>query len=104
MLALTFPNFDPVAFQFGPLVVRWYALAYIVGLLIGWKYTVWLNRRPAGWCPQVALDDFLAWAVIGIILGGAHRLRAVLSAGLFPAEFRWPFSNCGMAACHSMVG
>jgi phosphatidylglycerol---prolipoprotein diacylglyceryl transferase len=70
MLALTFPNFDPVAFQFGPLVVRWYALAYIVGLLIGWKYTVWLNRRPAGLVPQVALDDFLAWAVIGIILGG----------------------------------
>lgn len=70
MLALTFPDFDPVALEFGPLVVRWYALAYIVGLLIGWKYAVWLNRRPAGLVPQAALDDFLAWAVIGIILGG----------------------------------
>ena len=70
MLALTFPDFDPVAFEFGPLVVRWYALAYIVGLLVGWRYTGWLNRRPAGLMPQIALDDFLAWAVIGIILGG----------------------------------
>lgn len=70
MLALTFPNFDPVAFEIGPLVVRWYALAYIVGLILGWKYAVWLNRRPAGLVPQAALDDFLAWAVIGIVLGG----------------------------------
>ena len=70
MLALAFPNFDPVAFEIGPLVVRWYALAYIVGLIIGWKYAVWLNRRPAGLVPQAALDDFLAWAVIGIVLGG----------------------------------
>ncbi|MDF2763098.1 MAG: prolipoprotein diacylglyceryl transferase [Rhodospirillales bacterium] len=70
MLALPFPNIDPVAFEIGPLVVRWYALAYIVGLIIGWKYAVWLNRRPAGLVPQAALDDFLAWAVIGIVLGG----------------------------------
>jgi phosphatidylglycerol---prolipoprotein diacylglyceryl transferase len=70
MLALPFPNIDPVAFEFGPLVVRWYALAYIVGLILGWKYTAWLNRRPAGLVPQAALDDFLAWAVIGIVLGG----------------------------------
>ncbi len=70
ILALTFPDFDPVAFEFGPLVVRWYALAYVVGLLIGWKYTVWLNRRPVGLVPQAALDDFVAWAVIGIVLGG----------------------------------
>ena len=70
MLAIPFPNIDPVAFELGPLVVRWYALAYIVGLLLGWKYAVWLNRRPAGLVPQDALDDFLAWAVIGIVLGG----------------------------------
>lgn len=76
MLALPFPDIDPVAFELGPLVVRWYALAYIFGLLIGWKYAVWLNRRPAGLVPQAALDDFLAWAVIGIVLGG--RLGYVL--------------------------
>ena len=76
MLVLPFPNIDPVAFEAGPLVVRWYALAYIFGLLIGWKYAVWLNRRPVGLVPKAALDDFLAWAVIGIVLGG--RLGYVL--------------------------
>jgi prolipoprotein diacylglyceryltransferase len=93
MLALPFPNIDPVAFEFGPLVVRWYALAYIVGLILGWKYTAWLNRRPAGLVPQAALDDFLAWAVIGIVLGG--RIGYVL--------FRSPSSSCGAAACRSMA-
>ena len=70
LLFLKFPAFDPVLVSFGPFQIRWYALAYIVGLIIGWKYAVWLNRRPAGLVPQAALDDFLAWAVIGIVLGG----------------------------------
>lgn len=83
MLALTFPDFDPVALEFGPLVVRWYALAYVVGLLIGWKYTVWLNRRPAGLVPQDALDDFLAWAVIGIVLGGRFGYVLFYQPGYF---------------------
>lgn len=76
LLAIPFPAIDPVAFEIGPLVVRWYALAYITGILAGWKYCQWLNRRPSGLVPQTALDDFLAWAVLGIILGG--RLGYVL--------------------------
>ena len=76
LLAIPFPDIDPVAFEIGPLVVRWYALAYIAGILAGWKYCQWLNRRPAGLVAQTALDDFLAWAVLGIILGG--RLGYVL--------------------------
>jgi phosphatidylglycerol:prolipoprotein diacylglycerol transferase len=70
MLALPFPDIDPIAFEIGPLAVRWYALAYIVGLIVGWKYAVWLNRRPAGLAPKTVLDDFLVLAVIGIVLGG----------------------------------
>src|SRR5262249_54776845 len=70
MLVLTFPNFDPIAFEFGPLIMRWYALAYIVGIVAAWKYISWLNRRPAGLIAQAALDDFLALAVLGIVLGG----------------------------------
>ena len=76
LLAIPFPDIDPVAFEIGPLIVRWYALAYIAGILAGWKYCQWLNRRPAGLVPQTALDDFLAWAVLGVILGG--RLGYVL--------------------------
>jgi len=76
LLAIPFPDIDPVAFEIGPLIVRWYALAYIAGILAGWKYCQWLNRRPAGLVSQTALDDFLAWAVLGVILGG--RLGYVL--------------------------
>jgi phosphatidylglycerol:prolipoprotein diacylglycerol transferase len=74
--ALLFPQFDPVIVQVGPLAIRWYAVAYIAGLLIGWR----LLRRLVLWTPAVATpaqaDDFLTWAVLGVVLGG--RLGYVL--------------------------
>ncbi len=62
---------DPVAFQLGPLIIRWYALAYLAGFLLGWKYCLSLvtdkdNERPN----KDDVDDFLTWAVIAVILGG----------------------------------
>ena len=52
-LVLPFPNIDPVIFAvhlFGiELAIRWYALAYIAGLLLGWRYVVALCRRPGLW-------------------------------------------------------
>ena len=73
---LLFPQFDPVIVQFGPLAIRWYALAYIVSLVIGWR----LVRRFALLAPAVAtplqVDDFLTWATLGVVLGG--RLGYVL--------------------------
>jgi phosphatidylglycerol---prolipoprotein diacylglyceryl transferase len=70
MLALVFPPLDPVALSVGPLVIRWYALAYLAGFIIGWRYCQYLARQnPKG--PKPALyDDFLTWAVIGVVLGG----------------------------------
>jgi phosphatidylglycerol:prolipoprotein diacylglycerol transferase len=35
-----FPNFDPVLIHLGPIAIRWYALAYIAGILLGWRYGV----------------------------------------------------------------
>jgi phosphatidylglycerol---prolipoprotein diacylglyceryl transferase len=71
-----FPQFDPVALQLGPFAIRWYALAYITALLLGWR----LARRLAVRSPRVATpeqtDDFLTWATLGVILGG--RLGYVL--------------------------
>ncbi|MFC0409562.1 prolipoprotein diacylglyceryl transferase [Roseomonas elaeocarpi] len=68
--ALLFPAFDPVAVQLGPFVIRWYALAYIVGIVIGWQ----LVRRLVRLAPEVAtreqVDDFVTWATLGIVLGG----------------------------------
>jgi phosphatidylglycerol:prolipoprotein diacylglycerol transferase len=73
---LLFPQFDPVIVQLGPLSIRWYALAYITSLVIGW----WLVRRFARMAPPVAtelqVDDFLTWATLGVVLGG--RLGYVL--------------------------
>ena len=41
-----FPDLDPVAIQIGPLAIRWYALAYIAGLIGGWQYCLRLAKRP----------------------------------------------------------
>ena len=71
-----FPNFDPVLIQIGPFAIRWYALAYIIGILLGWwlarfflkKPCLWKERQPP-YAPEV-MDDFVSWATLGIILGG----------------------------------
>jgi phosphatidylglycerol:prolipoprotein diacylglycerol transferase len=74
--ALTIPGFDLFNIAIGPLHLRWYALAYIAGLVLGWRWMVWLIRRDRLWTPgQPALsvpqtDDFLFWATLGVILGG----------------------------------
>lgn len=70
MSGLPFPNIDPVAIEIGPLAIRWYALAYVAGILLGWRYCLRLARRDdTRWNPR-DFDDFVVWAVLGIILGG----------------------------------
>lgn len=69
-MGLIFPAIDPVAVQIGPLAVRWYALAYVMGLVAGWQYV----RRLAG-TQRIELsiemvDDLLLWIMLGVILGG----------------------------------
>ena len=72
-----FPNIDPVALQIGPLVIRWYALAYIAGFLGGWKYCMHLAGLDHSTRPhREDIDDFLPWTILGVILGG--RLGFVL--------------------------
>lgn len=74
--ALAYPHIDPVAFSVGPVLVRWYSLAYIFGLGLGWLYMVRLVRLPKLICRREDVDDFLTWAMIGTIIGG--RLGYVL--------------------------
>lgn len=69
-MALEFPNIDPVLMHLGPLPIRWYSLAYIAGILLGWKMAVYLSRKYAKLIDKPYLDDFVIWATIGIILGG----------------------------------
>jgi phosphatidylglycerol:prolipoprotein diacylglycerol transferase len=66
---LTFPNIDPVALAIGPLVIRWYALAYVAGIVLGNIYVAWLNRKHS-FFSKAALDDLILYAVLGVILGG----------------------------------
>jgi phosphatidylglycerol:prolipoprotein diacylglycerol transferase len=80
-LSLPFPDFDPVLVQIGPLAIRWYALAYIVGILGGWMYARRIIRAEGLWGGKAPLtvvdfDDFILWVTLGIILGG--RLGYVL--------------------------
>lgn len=67
---LIFPNFDPVALHLGSLAIRWYALAYIVAFILALP----LAKRLMGLTPKVVgakiVDDFLFYAVLGVLLGG----------------------------------
>lgn len=76
LLALPFPAIDPVAISLGPLHVRWYALAYIVGIVLAWVYCRALARRPESPATVAAVDDLVFWATLGILIGG--RLGMVL--------------------------
>lgn len=82
---MPFPNFDPVLIHLGPIAIRWYALAYIAGILLGWRYGVGLIRNAKLWPPSqppittVQMDDLILWVTLGIIVGG--RLGYVLFYG-----------------------
>lgn len=73
---MIFPDFDPVLVHLGPLAIRWYALAYVAGILIGWRYVVRLVREPELWGPagppanQTQIDDLVLWITLGVIVGG----------------------------------
>jgi len=70
ILAIPYPNIDPVLFSIGPLVIRWYALAYIFGLLLAWWYVRWLVSRTPHAASKGQVDDFLTWVMVGVVLGG----------------------------------
>ncbi|UPJ51224.1 prolipoprotein diacylglyceryl transferase [Bradyrhizobium sp. 200] len=74
-LTIAFPVFDPVAFSIGWFAIRWYALAYIGGIVLGWIYARSLVKKERLWggpvpITLVQLDDFILWVTIGIIVGG----------------------------------
>jgi phosphatidylglycerol:prolipoprotein diacylglycerol transferase len=78
---VTFPQIDPVALWIGPFAIRWYALAYVLSLVLGWWLARSLCRREALWggTPPLndhGVDDFLLYMAAGIVLGG--RLGYVL--------------------------
>ncbi len=93
-LLINFPVFDPVAIAIGPFAIRWYALAYIGGIVLGWIYarSILKNERLWGGPPPITLaqmDDFILWVTIGIIVGGRTGYVLVYNLPYFiqhPAE------------------
>ncbi len=81
-LVIPYPAIDPVAFDLGPLSIKWYGIAYVIGLLLGWLYIkrlvgradLWRDGKPP-FQPPVA-DDLFVWVALGVVVGG--RLGNVL--------------------------
>jgi phosphatidylglycerol:prolipoprotein diacylglycerol transferase len=95
LMAIAFPFNDPVAIHLGPLAVRWYGLAYISGLLLGWLYMrrlcadapLWGGSSPVR--PD-QVDDFLFWATLGTVLGGRLGFFLLYEPGMLfsnPLQF-----------------
>jgi phosphatidylglycerol---prolipoprotein diacylglyceryl transferase len=88
LFAIPFPVIDPVLISVGPLAIRWYALAYVAGLVLGWLVMRRLCADDGLWAasqkrPTVEdLDDLLVYAALGVVLGG--RIGHVLFYG-------WPY-------------
>ncbi len=109
---MQFPNLSPVAFSIGPLTVRWYALAYVAGILLAQRYIRWLDDREAARTAQSPLltpparDDLITYGVLGIILGGRLGYVLVYNAPYYLAHpqeifFLW---QGGMAFHGGLVG
>jgi phosphatidylglycerol:prolipoprotein diacylglycerol transferase len=81
-LAIPFPDIDPVALPLGPISIKWYGLAYVAGLLLGWLYIRRLLGQKELWPGATApfaqrdADDLLIYVALGVLLGG--RLGHIL--------------------------
>ncbi|MSP52286.1 MAG: prolipoprotein diacylglyceryl transferase [Alphaproteobacteria bacterium] len=67
---IAFPAIDPVALAVGPIAIRWYALAYIAGILAGWRIVLSHASRAGSAVSRADADDFMVWLTFGIVLGG----------------------------------
>ena len=75
LFAIPYPVIDPILLNIGPLPIRWYALAYVAGLLFGWMFVRKLVRSDTLWGglprPSVeSIDDLLVYAALGVVVGG----------------------------------
>jgi phosphatidylglycerol:prolipoprotein diacylglycerol transferase len=76
LFAIPFPAIDPVLISIGPFAIRWYALAYILGIVLGWRLMRRIVQRPGWRVTPEAVDDLVFYVTLGVILGG--RLGYVL--------------------------
>jgi phosphatidylglycerol:prolipoprotein diacylglycerol transferase len=61
---------DPIALQVGSFALRWYSLAYIVGIIAAWVLLVRMARKAGSPMTAAHVDDLITWCTLGVILGG----------------------------------
>ena len=90
---MPFPDFDPVLIHIGPFAIRWYALAYVAGILLGWRYAVTILRAPRLWTRRPDMNVAIATGgdgpdVLDVDVAhgkpGYSSLHAAIRAGLVP--------------------
>lgn len=112
LFAISFPKIDPVAIALGPFVVKWYGLAYMAGLLLGWLYirhlltstSLWRGGKPP--FPAEKVDDLLLYMTLGVILGGRLGFVFLYEPGYYlshPGEILAVWKG-GMAFHGALVG
>jgi len=111
MLAITLSPFDPVALHLGPLSLRWYGLAYMAGLLLGWLYCRILAGRAQLWGGRSPIrpdhfDDLLLWMTLGVVLGGRIGYVLFYNPAYFAAHPAQIFAtwNGGMSFHGGLLG
>ena len=93
---MPFPDFDPILISIGPFDIRWYALAYVAGIIGGWWYAARLARAERVWAPSrppattAQLDDLVLWITLGIILGGRLGYALFYKPTLYTDLFTGP--------------
>ena len=97
-------NFDPVAFQIFSLEIRWYSLAYIAGISLGWLYCK--KKLIKDQSVMIIFDDYITYLIIGIILGGRIGYVLFYNSGYFlinPIEILMVW-NGGMSFHGGVIG
>ena len=109
---MSFPDFNPVALEIGPFAVKWYGLAYMAGLILGWLYIRRLLSEPALWPLGAApfevgrTDDLLLYMTVGVVLGGRLGFVLFYEPGHYlahPAEIAMVWKG-GMAFHGALLG
>jgi phosphatidylglycerol---prolipoprotein diacylglyceryl transferase len=103
---LTYPGFNPIAFEIGPLKVHWYGIMYLLGFAVAWYLARRRAARPGStWKPD-DVDDLIFYCMLGVILGG--RIGYVLFYGLkFWAADPWyplKITEGGMSFHGGLIG
>lgn len=109
---IPFPNLDPVALDLGFVAVKWYGLAYLAGLLVGWLYirrllsqqSIWANNQPP--FAVIKVDDLLIYMTAGVILGGRLGFVLLYEPGFYlqnPIEI-FKIWRGGMAFHGALIG